>query len=243
MVFTGNWTVSDGFIVYETKFCNDPKVDISQSLIHDKVIEATNDMVLYEALNGTRLRLARAAPRWGRATDDSSGIDAIKAGDMVALQRYLESGEPIDQSVTENGMSLLMIAIQARNNNAMRLLVEKGANVDVRTSGFGKTALFFAAYNGNLDAIALLLKKGADFNATDDNGNSALREAILGDQPEALSALLEAGCVIDHKNKSGVSMFDLGHKHGSERIKAVLNKGGSILRRPAPNSPTESETE
>jgi hypothetical protein len=59
VTFTGNWKVEGGFIVYETKFCSDPAIDISQSIIRDRIAEASERTIIYEASDGSRHTFTR----------------------------------------------------------------------------------------------------------------------------------------------------------------------------------------
>ena len=53
----------------------------------------------------------------------------------------------------------------------------------------GTTPLHFMAYLGDTNAIQLLLLNGANIDATDNQGNTALQEAIISGQMEVVKQL------------------------------------------------------
>ena len=84
---------------------------------------------------------------------------AASIGDTEAVERFLDSGVPVD-SPNEIGMTALMMAVQNGNIDTVALLLNRGASVYARASG-GCTPMTFAAENGHIALTALLLEKGA----------------------------------------------------------------------------------
>ncbi|CAN0593548.1 unnamed protein product, partial [Ectocarpus sp. 12 AP-2014] len=101
-------------------------------------------------------------------------------------------------------------------SEGIRALVQHGADINTITAE-GRTPLSLAAKNNWDDATKLLLDAGADVNAParttdesqalslaasrgcvkDKDGYSALHHAALGNQVDAIDALVSTGAVID----------------------------------------------
>jgi ankyrin repeat protein len=71
-------------------------------------------------------------------------------------------------------------------------------------------ALHVAALHGNIEAIESLLRGGADINhATYDTMSTALHDAVVGNQPQAVQYLLDNGAndrFVDHKGNSSLHL-------------------------------------
>jgi hypothetical protein len=85
---------------------------------------------------------------------ERSLIEAVKDGDIRAVQRMLEEGADVNQLA---GHDTALHWAANRGNTAMaRLLVEHGANISAKTSG-GSTALDIARSSGHSDFVSFLL--------------------------------------------------------------------------------------
>ena len=111
-------------------------------------------------------------------------------------------------------------------------LLELGADVDVRNYK-GKTALHCAAKAGFLKVIHLLIEKGAAIDAVDNNGETALFEAIRSTikngekQRAALEALLAKGADPNVKNSKGQTPLQVAQR----MRRADAGKIVALLRR------------
>ena len=72
--------------------------------------------------------------------------------------------------------------------------------------------------------VRTLLKHDADINLQDDNGISALMEAVQADSEDSVSILLEAGADKTLKNSDGKTALDLAVKEGNKVIQSLLSK-------------------
>jgi ankyrin repeat protein len=104
----------------------------------------------------------------------------------------------------------------------VKLLLARGADPEKRTWGFGKTCLFLAAYGKNLKVAQALIDGGANVNATDENGNTALREANGVKSAKMVELLLKNGANPLITNKSGETMLDLAKKYGTPEIVELM---------------------
>ena len=102
-----------------------------------------------------------------------------------------------------------------------------GADIDVRNYK-GKTALHYAAKAGFSKVINLLIKNEATVDATDDNGETPLFDAIRSTiksgekQRAALEALLLKGADPNLKNRKGLTALQVAKQmRRAERDKIV----------------------
>ena len=89
----------------------------------------------------------------------------------------------------QGGFTPLLFAVRQNDVTSARILVEAGAHVD-ETTPMGATALVLATHSGQWAMADFLLARGADPNA-DGGGYTALHAAILRNNPEFVSRLLE----------------------------------------------------
>lgn len=115
-------------------------------------------------------------------------------------------------------------------------LLKLGADIDVKSSK-GKTALHCAAKAGFIKVIEVLIENGATIDATDNNGETPLMEAIRSTikrtdkQLSAIVTLLENGANANFKNKKGITPLQIAkHKRrdGTEDIVRSLIEHGAV---------------
>ncbi|TWU46438.1 ankyrin repeat domain-containing protein [Rubripirellula reticaptiva] len=119
--------------------------------------------------------------------------------------------------------SLLTYAVRNNAVPTVDVLLKGGADPNIRSVALKKTPLFQAAYDGRFEIAWLLIDAGADANATDDVGNNALREAILGENSRLVRLLLKSGADPNHRNDEGQSMIDIAADEGKPEIIALFN--------------------
>lgn len=99
---------------------------------------------------------------------------------------------------TEN-ISPLIVATVRGHVDIVKILLKNDADISV-TSNTGDTAVLRAVqFDSNIEEaeanhvkiLKLLLEAGADPNSKNDQGQSLVWIAVIGDDPEALSLLLE----------------------------------------------------
>lgn len=118
---------------------------------------------------------------------------------------------------------------------AVLRLLELGADINVQSSK-GKTALHCAAKAGFLKVINVLIENGANIDATDNNGETPLYEAIRSTiknrekQRAALEALLTQGANPNVKNRRGLTPLQAAQqmrRADAEKVVALLKKYGA----------------
>lgn len=97
---------------------------------------------------------------------------AVVEGDTARVRSAIESSEIAIDAVSQDGASLLTVAVFLGHTDMVEMLLEMGADVSQRNRDQG-TALHSAAFVGRAEEAALLLNAGADPTLTDANGQSA----------------------------------------------------------------------
>ena len=149
--------------------------------------------------------------------------DPKTINDASKMKKVLDAGvSPNLEAGTAPRRFLLQAATEGHRVETVKLLLDRGADPNKKTWGFGKTCLFLAAYGKNLKIAQALIDAKADVNATDDNGNSALREANGMKSAKLVELLMKNGANPMIRNKSGETMLDLAKKYGTPEIVELM---------------------
>lgn len=125
--------------------------------------------------------------------------------------RLLEELKAENINQQQDGMSLLMYAIQHQQDDIALQLINLGIDVNLQNSK-GQTALhFLAVYKNDLALAQAIIQQEADLSITDNAGNTSLWTAIFNAQGQydLVKLLLEYGADLDNKNRTGKSPYDL----------------------------------
>ena len=175
-------------------------------------IEPYSERFLDYAVSGNRIQITTLLLKNGadpnkapRILDDNSEMSKL-------LKSYGAPPKDINDQ-GDRGWPMLVYACRGDNgehpDEILRLL-EFGADIDVRNYK-GKTGLHYAAKAGFRTVIDLLIEKGATIDALDNNGETALFEAIRSTikdgekQRAAIEALLAKGANPNVKNEKGLT--------------------------------------
>ena len=105
------------------------------------------------------------------------------AAEIKIINDRLAKGEPLNQ-YNEEGLTELMVAVEANDDELAKRLLEKKANpnaTEKNNMGFGRmerTSLHFAATRGNRELCELLVEGGADVNQKQKTQYTALDIAL-----------------------------------------------------------------
>jgi|GEM_PF-122597 len=134
------------------------------------------------------LVLSLSATAW--AASDGL-IEAAKSGDVIGVQRLLQSGARVS-AAEPDGSTALHWAVRRENAEIARMLIAAGADPAAATR-YNVTPLYLAASSGNASIIELLIQAGADANSTSHEGQTALMTAARNGRTDAVRVLLSAG--------------------------------------------------
>ena len=108
---------------------------------------------------------------------DNALREAIRSGDMDALQTAITTSDDLDQR-DEMGITPLNWAALTDNLDALRMLLESGADIDA-TNDDGGTPLHAASFLGRIRIVEALLEADADTSLRNRDGGTALEGASV----------------------------------------------------------------
>lgn len=136
-------------------------------------------------------------------------VDAVLHGDAAKVRAALSNGFDINER-DRDGRTGLHHSVLSGNEIITKLLLDEKANIDCQDNQ-GWTALHFAARDGNVKLVKMLLEAGARVDPEDIHGNTPLFRAVFESRGrgDIILLLRDHGADMRHKNKHGMSPFDL----------------------------------
>lgn len=186
------------------------------------------------------------------AEDRSTGqldalIDAVKAGDLDAVNQFLLEDPALAGARLVSGESPVMAALYRGHLAVADALVDAGAEIDVFAAAAtgrmtdlrravadgstlnahaydGWTPLHLAAFFGRLDAARLLLDAGAEIQAVSRNslGNTPLHAATAGKHAAVALLLIARGASGQAVDAGGYTPCQIATQNGLTDVVAVL---------------------
>jgi len=136
-----------------------------------------------------------------RALRDADLPAAAKLGDLLAVEKLLDLGLPIDATDAQ-GATALIHAAGAGHADLVTRLLDRGARLDCATAS-GATALS-AAVSARRDAVvAAMLERGIDANRRMSSGGTVLMIAAALGYPEIIARLLARGADVNAEDARG----------------------------------------
>ncbi|MBI3118170.1 MAG: ankyrin repeat domain-containing protein, partial [Candidatus Hydrogenedentes bacterium] len=150
--------------------------------------------------------------------------------DYAEVLRLLLSqpGIKVD-SLTEQQLTPLSLAVRGKQVNAAKLLVERGASLKI-TGKNSNPPLVAAAGVGATDIAKFLLEKGADPNLFLPTSWTALTAAIDGGNSELVDALLAHGADVNRADGDGWTAMHMAAMNGNlPLLERLLNSPGANI--------------
>ncbi len=120
-------------------------------------------------------------------------VDIWKAawtGNLEVVNQQLATGTDVNAKAPSVGVTPLMAAAIAGQDDAARLLIGKGAKTDIKNNE-GSTALHMAAFFGHIEIVKALTAKGADVNVRNERSETPL-DTVKGAWSEELKGIYRA---------------------------------------------------
>ena len=183
------------------------------------------------------------------AQEERGFLEAVRAGDVQAVSRLLESGVDVNARGADGATALLLAA---NNSEMVELLLDSGADVDLKSKTKTKkfTPLAAAVLLGNAKSVRLLIEAGADVNIKSSEGVTPLMLAagarlyrrswndITGsgaDHASVAHLLLAAGASVEDVADDGTTALWLAVEGGAEDIVNALLDHGADPSTPSPD--------
>lgn len=134
----------------------------------------------------------------------SALLQAARKGDVAAVEKALYKGVPIE-STNEKGETPLCLAVIGGQVSTISALLSHNAQIEARTNK-GLTPLLCARENvstSRMNVMRVLLSAGANLAAKDENGDTALHQAVSLGRPDWVKLLLSFTPNLELKNNIG----------------------------------------
>lgn len=172
--------------------------------------------------------LVLAVPRLNAASSAPALLDALKSGDLPAVQKLLQQGG--DPNAAEaDGTTALHWAAQIDRLDMVNALIAAGAKVNVKNR-YGAPPLMLAVMNGNASITEALLQAGADPRTRVPETETVLVAAARAGNPEVVKALLTGAAdpnIADPVTGQTPLMWAAAEGH-AEAIRVLLAGGADI---------------
>jgi ankyrin repeat protein len=130
-------------------------------------------------------------------------LQAVLAGERVAVQRVIASGADVN-AANRYGVTPLVLAAQRGRGDLIELLLKAGASVKTAEAKLpeGQTLVMHAARTGDIASLKALIAAGSNVNARETRtGTTAAIWAASGNRANAIRVLAEAGAELDVLSK------------------------------------------
>ena len=168
---------------------------------------------------------------------DSNGkvplYPAIIQGHTACVQLLLRRGAIVNLTVSDQGETLVHLAVKVNREQILWALLEHKANPDEAMKN-GKTPLMLAVEQGNVDFIPLIMSYGITLMKKDSSGNTVFHYLAKHGAPKCakyllLCVLLISGLTQEYqlyqdKNNIGKSPFKLAIEHKQETVLEQFTK-------------------
>lgn len=154
-------------------------------------------------------------------------FEAIRRGQISAMQRVLDRDPKLISSVDENGSTPLILAAYWAGGPEVEELLARGADPNAKNDS-GVAALIPAT--DNLETTRLLVEAGADVNGSTDAGDSALIVAARrAGASRVVRYLLDKGANIKASTKGGATALHRAAESGDlDVLKLLVDRGADV---------------
>ncbi len=189
-------------------------------------------------------------------------FEAIRAGDVPAVQSILDTDPQLASATDDSGLPAIAVAIYHRKPDIAKLLEDRGAVLDVFSAAMagrveqvkqslaadpasansfsadGWTPLHLAAFFGCADCARALLDAGAKLNERSQNPmqNMPLHAAAAGRHADIVRLLLERGAWVNARQHGGWTALHATAQNGDIALAELLIAAGGDVKARADNN-------
>jgi len=152
-------------------------------------------------------------------------IQAVRTGDIAAVQEYIE-GNPgiVERSSPLSSSTALHEAAAFGQNEVIQILLANGAAIDAERDA-RRTPLHMAVFHGHVDSVALLASRGANINHLAwRHNNSPLQVAVVNKHPDVVSLLLKLNADRTIRDMNDDTALDDAEELGLTNIVQLLRE-------------------
>ena len=154
------------------------------------------------------------------AAKEASWTEFITNGQQTALEDYLNEDASGINRLDAQGELPLILAIKTGKTELVQCLLDHGANANAVNK---KQEIALACAAASPEMVELLLNAGAKINTADRNGKTALHEAVLLKNRDAVLLLLEHGAKVNEKDSQGNTPLMLNVKADGDLVDDLLS--------------------
>lgn len=158
-------------------------------------------------------------------------VNSVIIGDISSVKELIAAGADINYRNKEQGITLLMYALNYNHKFIVYLLLEAGANPNIKDL-YGNIPLNLAVYNpkDDINVVNALIKAGSHINNQNSTGDTALTLATRKKiNIDILNALVIAGININIQNNDGMTALMYASRgHDVRAINILLEAGADI---------------
>lgn len=147
---------------------------------------------------------------------------------FISIVGLFISTNAMQQASEQTDTNQFFKAAGTNNITQIEYLLHK---VDINTKGYyGRTALIIAALNGRKEAVEILVGKGSTIDAKDDNGYTALHEAVKDNNIEIATFLINAGASLNAQEfrDNFTPLMYATRANDKEIVKLLLDRGANV---------------
>ena len=177
---------------------------INSNTFNDNNINGVSDLKSFDNLSG----LDQISNPYDNL--DNMLYDAVLKGDFEGVRRYVNMGANIN-SIDNNGNTIIYrMALQKELSmdqlNSINYLLVKGADANkANYDGYTPLTAHLSSNLFNKEFIDRLLKYHAEVNATDFEGDTPLHYAVMNNNLDAVTYLIDNGANVNVKNKDSIT--------------------------------------
>jgi|GEM_PF-1020308 len=154
-------------------------------------------------------------------------IIASLYGHIGVVEALLNASADVNATDKDQHTPILIALANVKSpirENIVTLLLAKGANPNLRNKT-GKNALDYV-FHYRLDIAETLLEAGLNINEVNDQGDTALINAIANKQEAAAISIIKRGADIHHMDKDGQTALHHAAKNALTEVATLLVEGG-----------------